>query len=540
MKHIGQKSATKTKWILIASGCAIGCAVFLLVYGWQVLVPTNVDWLLTSGDASQHYIGWEFYRQSDWTFPIGVAQDLAYPHGLAITFMDSLPLFAVPSKLLAGILPEHFQYFGIWGLLSYMSMGAISALIMRRWTTDWRIILTTAVFVCFSPIVFQRMFMHTALAGQWIILLAIYAVVCCNQWHLRKNAVMWSIILSLSVLIHPYFLAMNGFLLCVSTILRYKTVRRATIELLVPISVAVITTWIIGGLRFATISGDKFGGAGYDLASPILGDGWSIISSPITTRFEMFGYLGLGGILLVAIATFICIRNWGHIAPIIDKHRQKTVALVVLFVVLLVVAAGPGIAAGGVQIIQYHVPATIEKIWGIFRVTARLAWPLWYLAIFAGLFIVLRFVKNRQLVWGIILIVCVVQVIDIGLSSQLHQRHQMLQNVQSARFHTSLTDPIWTEVAAGRSHIVYLGDLYDEKFVTIAQYAIAHKLTLNTGYFARKPTRDIERTILDAKNDLQKSKLDAKTIYIYDKPYAVASGVAQQTIDNYIVTVGTK
>lgn len=39
------------------------------IYGFDILNPTNVSWLL-KGDSFQAHIGWEFFRYTPWTFPI--------------------------------------------------------------------------------------------------------------------------------------------------------------------------------------------------------------------------------------------------------------------------------------------------------------------------------------------------------------------------------------------------------------------------------------------------------------------------------------
>ena len=45
-------------------------------------------------------------------------------------FTDSVPLLAVFFKLFRGVLPEQFQYFGLWGLLCFALQGAFGALLI--------------------------------------------------------------------------------------------------------------------------------------------------------------------------------------------------------------------------------------------------------------------------------------------------------------------------------------------------------------------------------------------------------------------------
>lgn len=527
-----------SRWLLIFAGSLIGIIIFIAVYGVRVVIPTNTDWLLTGGDLSQHYIGWEFFRNSEWTFPVGVAKDLAYPHGLAITFMDSLPLLAIPFKVISGVLPEQFQYFGAWGLFSYAALGGFAAVILRRWTKDIWVIVPAVIFVCLSPIVFQRMFTHTALASHWVILAAIYAMLNARKWSLRKNCIVWSVVLSVSVLIHPYFLAMNVFVLLLAVVLGHETYRRSISFATIPAVAAIMTTWIIGGFTFSTISGQKFGEAGYDIAAPLLPNGWSLINlPPLQTKAEMFAYVGIGGMILFAASTVIVLRRHHVVKVLYRRYPRKSKAIMILLLLMVIAAIGPGVKIAGMQIVHIDLPAVIEKIWGIFRVTARLAWPLWYGALLGALYVIIRSVKDKRMLRIVLVVICVVQLVDITCSTQLAHRHHKFESVQNERFVSMFRSHRWQDIVDGRRHIVYLGDLYEGDFIQVAQFAVEHNLTLNTGYFARKPTTSIEQTIADAKYQLKRGDAHEDTIYLYDEPLPIAGGLSQNKIDGYFVTV---
>ena len=106
----------KRKTILFISGGLIGLAIFISIYGVGIINPFS-DSLIYKGyiekDVAQHYAGWLLYRNSPWQFPLGVGENIAYPYGNAVTFTDSIPLFAIFFKIFKGILPRTFQYFGI-------------------------------------------------------------------------------------------------------------------------------------------------------------------------------------------------------------------------------------------------------------------------------------------------------------------------------------------------------------------------------------------------------------------------------------------
>ena len=123
------KALKKYRWPL--TGALLGVLVFLAVYGVRVLDPTSVDWILNSlsPDPIQHYLGWELFRRSLVHLPyIGANYNAVYPFRTSVLFTDSLPLAALFFKLLGGILPTRFQYFGWWatrkrGKLSWLADG---------------------------------------------------------------------------------------------------------------------------------------------------------------------------------------------------------------------------------------------------------------------------------------------------------------------------------------------------------------------------------------------------------------------------------
>ena len=103
-------------WLIAAF---IGIGAFLLIYGMTPLDVTNDAWIMAGYDETdiiQHYSGWLAFRNSDWTFPLGIASDMAVGQGTCISYTDSIPWVAIVCKLFRGILPETFRYFAEQGV----------------------------------------------------------------------------------------------------------------------------------------------------------------------------------------------------------------------------------------------------------------------------------------------------------------------------------------------------------------------------------------------------------------------------------------
>ena len=77
-------------------GCVLGAVIFFVIYGTSIVNPQNDKWLLRqNSDMTQHYLGWVFFRRSEWKFPLGLMDGLSYNHLVSCMFTDSIPLLAI-------------------------------------------------------------------------------------------------------------------------------------------------------------------------------------------------------------------------------------------------------------------------------------------------------------------------------------------------------------------------------------------------------------------------------------------------------------
>ena len=88
--------------------------------GVNPLIPSNIGWLLNKLDPAQHFLGWDFYRNSPWTLPVGLNPRFGLDLSSSIVYSDSIPLLAIPFKVFASFLPSPFQYFGLWVLVCFI------------------------------------------------------------------------------------------------------------------------------------------------------------------------------------------------------------------------------------------------------------------------------------------------------------------------------------------------------------------------------------------------------------------------------------
>ncbi|NLG05410.1 MAG: hypothetical protein GX567_16535, partial [Clostridia bacterium] len=310
--------------VVLSSAC-----LFIMIYGIYVLDVTNTDWLMAGGDLSQHYLGWRFYRNASWQPLIGLTDHIAYPFQESVIFTDSIPLFAVIFKLFRSVLPEQFQYFGIWGLFCFILQGTLAAKILEKYLKHpLQIFFGSQLFVI-APVIIQRMYWHTSLAAHWIILLAICMIIYQHEWFHKwyQSAAAWVLIGFLCASVHIYYLPMCACLL-VSFVLSEFFSKKPVLQCLVSIPAfsisSLATIWILGG--FASGMSDGAPGLGFysfNLNGFYNPQDWSAIFPNLEKyadgQYEGFAYLGIGVIVLFVLTVLLLI-----LAVFINIIQYKT------------------------------------------------------------------------------------------------------------------------------------------------------------------------------------------------------------------------
>ena len=519
--------------IVCGIGGLIGAVFFLALFGWKVLEPTNVQWLLNQGDLNQHYIGWLFFRNSDWSFPLGAIHSLAFPQGISLTFTDSIPAMGIIFKIFAPILPGQFQYFGMWGIFSYILVGLFGGLIVYKLTRNTWYSIVSSLFFLASPILLNRMFQHTALASQWVILLGIFALISINaKTSIKKFLIVWSIILSLSAVIHPYFIPMNAALLLISATLSHTSVRSSLMKVIIPLFVAVILFWIIGGFMVTSVADGSLGDFPLNLNSLVNPMGWSYFLRDLPSTlgsYEGLAYLGAGVLLLVPSA----------VIGVFFRHKelrgysrwQYVIAGAILFGLFLA-SLSPSITFNKEQLI-IPLPHMIESAWSIFRATGRLFWPIYYLIILGVLYAFFLLIKTKAIRRGTLLLVCMagLQLFDISGSLNGTMKSSTIRETSSTP--TKQHDKTFVGLLKTHQHIQYIGSVDTADFLRIAPIAASLKITMSDGYFARSP-HSVVQTSDEARQAILEGNPDKSTVYITTESDAIIAAKSHNlSVVNY-------
>lgn len=510
-----EKIAGRFKNVIIAFfvGSILGAISFITIYGVKILNVTYVDWLMNSEDITQHYLGWAYFRNEPWSFPLGIIQSFGYPFGVSIVYTDSIPLFALLFKLFNPILPRNFQYFGIWGLISFILQGGISSIIFRKYSLNYMIIGISSLFIIFSPIMIMRMFGHTSLAGHWILLLALAVWVYKDsiQQNKKIEIALWSVICGLSVLIHPYLTAMVftlliGYLL--HDFLNSNKIKKNISILATSIFLTVVLFWLVGGfIRGGNVSTGDFGFYSLNGNALFNPQGWSryLKDLPLATggQYEGFLYLGLGTILLIVInLSLLVFKNINY-----DKSSIFSVSIICIF--LFVWSLSNTITFNDKILLTVPLPDTITKLFGVFRATGRFMWPVFYLLTFAA---IINLIKNKiSNIRLLILLLCIFIVQYTDLYPNIKYRNLVFN--QKVNYESPLKSNFWTDAANNIKNITVIPPT-TENYEHFSWLAVNHGLTLNSGYIARAPIEDIERYATKKLEQIMEGNASPKDLYI--------------------------
>ena len=379
----------------------LGALAFFALGGAVILAPGNVGWL-GHGDLAQSYLGWAFYRDAPWQWPPGANPRYGLEIASSVYYSDSIPWLAMALKPFSPLLPETFQYFGLW-VLACLMLQALFAWKLAGLATRDALIRTVAVLLLVTaPPMLARLSGHMALVAHWPILAALYLYLRPQRW---RPTLCWASLIAVAMGIHAYVFVMVGVVWFADLVRRHREDAevplrarrtRAVKESVAVIGAALLSAWVSG--LFAVSGGGMratgFGHYKMNLLAPFHGAGWSALGLNVQTaagEFDGFNYLGAGVIVLAALAIVLAVTR----AP---RHRWSVGGKVLLSMALLLTALAltHNIGLGGWQL-QLPLPAKlVHKLQGSpVQATGRLFWVVYYLIVVVAMFTVVRTLPRR-------------------------------------------------------------------------------------------------------------------------------------------------
>ncbi|MDD0967459.1 MULTISPECIES: DUF6311 domain-containing protein [Pseudomonas] len=490
----------------------IGVLAFFIVVGPRALNPQNIAWL-GQGDPATHYLGWVFFRQSPWTFPLGLNPTYGLELGNGLIFSDSNPLLALLFKPFTGLLPETFQYFGLWFLGCFMLQSWFAWKLLGLITPHVTLRALGAALFLFAPPMIMRIPVHLSLAGHFVILAALYLALRPGD---ERRRLAWGALLGCTALIHAYLLAMVALIwladLAARCFKRKLTVRKATVELVVLFALVSLCCWQAGyfSVSGADAASDGFGLYRANILTLFSANAWSYTLKDIPNGLgdsEGFGYLGLG-LLLLAICGFVGgLQGQTGVGARLRRYHFLLLAMAGL----TVFAVSNNIALGPLNF-SYPLPEKVLAIANIFRASGRMFWPVYYAIILLIIFLVIRANQTRAAVC-LLALALVIQVSDTRSGWSVVRKRLMVE--PSAQWASPFVDPFWKSAAAHYPKIRWiLPQNYSPQWLDIAAFAANHGLSTDAVYLGRMSSEQRVRADQHTSEMFASGQYDADSLYL--------------------------
>lgn len=512
-----------------------GCIAFIAIYGVQVLDITYDDWIRNAtGDFAQSYYGWRFFRASQWHWPIGLMDGVAYPSLTPILYIDSVPIFNIIFKLLSPLLPTTVQFFGVWGLLCFILDGAFSGALVYKFTNNITYSTIGSIFFTLTTFSIQRLYTHTALAANWIILLCLVIIVFSSiEGCLVKQLVAWFFLFFAAISVNIYYIPIIGIMMvayCVYRILRTHKYKRSFYILLVSFTGTLMAFYLYGGFYHLSSGvppmGDEFGHLGANLntlfnpmQTGLYLTGWSrfMESQPQTNlgQYEGYAYLGFGLILLLIVAMCgVLTQGRDSILNFLATRRIELMTGVGACVVLSLASFGPHVTLGSHTLFTIPYPEAFLKLYSVFRSMGRFMWGVWDIAALTIIVCVYK-TYSRKVAVVLTSASLLIQIADI--SPMLENRSELYMQRQQS--YTALVNEQEVDkIMQGKKHVMIFSSasLPLQSYYDIAQVALAHKATLNDFYYSRRDSLAIESYKKEVMSNLEQGVARNDTVYVFN------------------------
>lgn len=511
--------------------------------------------LVMQGDWAQHYLSWEFFRALPWQWPLGTLENYFYPFTSSIGYTDSIPLLAFFFKLFSPILPQDFQYIGLWLLGCFFLQAFFAVKLLEALTIKKPIhLFLGALFFVASPVLLFRL-VHPALCAQWLILASLWLYFRNGKTLGYGRGQLYQLgLVALSALIHPYLTVMI-VAMAVAYYLRLRVVEkiiRLPRFFLLLGSTAGIVAIIWEAIGYFSLSPDS---------ASFTGDSYNSYSANLTTFFnpldyssifefiplsgagqtEGFAYLGFGILLLAGLVIFrerLGGRNnqvgysWRWLAPI--------VAVALGFSVF---ALSNIVTWETTVVFQYPLPEWADTIADTFRAGGRFIWVLYYL-IFTFVFYGLAKTKLSPRFLTVILVAAlVVQLYDIfPLLERQHRDPKPYNFSYSEEWHGFFekADIIITYKPFQRTNLM------EDDYIPFVYLAHRHNVPITTGYLARHDYKGVATYLKELQESIAHGEPNPDAIYISIPKYENdfnhwkdAGLVTVDRVDGYVVYTPT-
>jgi hypothetical protein len=410
--------------IAVAYVMTIFPAAFVLGYGSFWNNPRG-PWLMDSADKFESadvlavivdYLG---FLRTSWHLPVFFVPNLGAPSGTSVIYADAIPLVALLGKLTSELVGHPINPYGLWIAACFVLSAVFAGLfVIELGQRSLLAVMAASLLALSAPTLLYR-FGHFGLMAHFFVIGALWFYLrdrlVRSSWTLTAR---WAVWLCLATLIHAYLFAMVAAIYAASLLRRLDLNRGHALALLrepLIIACALALVMVLAG-HFGKGTSNGYPGAlgfGYwsmNLASPFwpqrsgLFPGFKAIIDATGGQYEGFNYFGFGAILLIGAAVLLNIRQ---LRGLIRAHET----LCVVLICLTALAVSHRVFLGSGKLLDLDVSRRFDILFGAFRSSGRMFWPVLYAVMLTGLVLVLRRLAPG---WKTAVVVgcCILQLVD--------------------------------------------------------------------------------------------------------------------------------
>ncbi|HET6552674.1 MAG TPA: DUF6311 domain-containing protein [Dyella sp.] len=521
----------------------LGALAALFVTGGAMLSPGNVLWL-HHADLAQSYLGWAFYRHDAWMLPWGATPSYGLEIHSSVYYSDSIPLLAMVLKPLASMLPEPFQYFGLWIVACFMLQGWFAWKIMSLATDNVFARILGCVLFVLSPPMLARLGGHMALVAHWVILAAMYL---CLRSSSSRQHLWWSLLVPMAMLVHAYLFLMAAALWLAD--LAHRTWqardidqarvtwwRRALLEAAHVTALTLAVAWLAG---FFMVPGrgmqaEGFGYYKMNLLAPFNGDGWSAFGlrfAEAAGEYEGFNYFGVGGLFLLFAGLLAAWRTPAHV------RLRLHVPLICTSVLLALVAITPHVGLAGHQW-QLPLPAWLQDklSHSSIQATGRLFWLAYYALLAVAILALARWLPAR---WLTCVLAMAVMLQAVDLAPGLRNLNAVLTARATTDDAVHLQGPFWDEAGQRYRRLRLVPTrVLAPGWEVLARFALEHRMATDAIQVARANWKVFNHVRTEQLQRVSEGRPEPDTLYVLDPSVADRAARAARADDAVFILDG--
>ena len=503
----------------------ISFACVTCVVGLDNISFNSIKWLHDGDESTFNQVGWYFFKNDVWRFPVGNNPNYGDELGLSIVFSDSIIILALFFKLFKFFIPENFQYFSFWYFICFYLQLFFSFKILKKFTESELYSFIGSLFFLIAPIFIYRVDYHVSLSAQWLLLLALYLGLTSE---ISKNQKLWFGLIILSSLIEFYFTGMICVIYVISRLSNYYFKKESLVKIIkdffIIFPVLLLILYVIGyfEIRVTDSLGLAFGKyklnllSIFDPVNTVKNISWSWflpdIKLPAGDEVEGFNYLGLGQIVMVLFSLCLFLYKRGEIIFFSTEQNQRIKLFLIISLLFTLWALSNQISFGHHTLLEIPINKYIFGLFSILGTTGRMFWVVNYFLLILSLVIIFKCFKGKG---SLIIIVffLIIQTVDIsaGLKNYINPFSH-----QSKIF--SLKDEIWNNLfdrykIIKTTYPVNWSRLFGKFSYSMEKHNIEKTNLVIFGRGNRKLAAEARYNLYD---DFRKKKLSSNTIYLID------------------------